>query len=557
VAVAVLFSLLVARLITPMMAAYFLRDAPHREVPDGWLMRRYMGLLGWTLRHRAITLTAGLAIFGASIFSATLLPTEFIPASDTGRVQLTLELPPGARMRDTRAVAREISERLSGIAEVEVVFVSGKEASADVTVGFGSKSDRERSSFAIIDEIEEMLVGIPDVRLNVLGENGARDIAISVLGDDTAATVLAARRLSDAINTLPEVRGASSTASLARPEIQVTPIPGLAAELGVTSSALAQTIRIATLGDTEGNSAKFNAGERQIPVLVRMQRDVREDLFRLQGLRVPSSTGAPIPLGVVADVALTSGPTQIERYDRQYRTTVEADLAQGALLGPATAAVNALGATLDLPEGTRISAGGDAEIMGEVFTQFGLAMGAGILFVYIVLVLLFGSFITPLTILASLPLAIGGAIFALYLYGAGIGLSVVIGFLMLMGIVTKNAIMLVEFALDAMASGAAKDDAMLDAGHKRARPIIMTTIAMTAGMVPSALAIGEGGEFRAPMAVAVIGGLLLSTVLSLVFVPSLFSAVNGLRVRLRRLLSLGVNAPTSRLSGEAHSPAAP
>jgi hydrophobe/amphiphile efflux-1 (HAE1) family protein len=557
VAVAVLFSLLVARLITPMMAAYFLRDAPHREVPDGWLMRRYMGLLGWTLRHRAITLTAGLAIFGASIFSATLLPTEFIPASDTGRVQLTLELPPGARMRDTRAVAREISERLSGIAEVEVVFVSGKEASADVTVGFGSKSDRERSSFAIIDEIEEMLVGIPDVRLNVLGENGARDIAISVLGDDTAATVLAARRLSDAINTLPEVRGASSTASLAGPEIQVTPIPGLAAELGVTSSALAQTIRIATLGDTEGNSAKFNAGERQIPVLVRMQRDVREDLFRLQGLRVPSSTGAPIPLGVVADVALTSGPTQIERYDRQYRTTVEADLAQGALLGPATAAVNALGATLDLPEGTRISAGGDAEIMGEVFTQFGLAMGAGILFVYIVLVLLFGSFITPLTILASLPLAIGGAIFALYLYGAGIGLSVVIGFLMLMGIVTKNAIMLVEFALDAMASGAAKDDAMLDAGHKRARPIIMTTIAMTAGMVPSALAIGEGGEFRAPMAVAVIGGLLLSTVLSLVFVPSLFSAVNGLRVRLRRLLSLGVNAPTSRLSGEAHSPAAP
>ena len=549
VAVAVLFSLLVARLITPMMAAYFLRDAPHVERPDGWLMRRYMRLLGWTLRHRAITLTAGLAIFAGSIFSATLLPTEFIPASDTGRVQLTLELPPGARMEDTRSAAREVTARLDGIPEIEVVFVNGSETSAEITVGLGSKGDRERSSFEILDEIEMRVADIPDLRLYVLGENGARDVSVSVLGDDAASTVLAARRMADAMNALPEVRGASSSASLARPEIQVTPVPGLAAELGVTSSGLAQTIRIATIGDAEGNSAKFDAGDRQIPILVRLERDVREDLFRLQGLRVPSSTGAPVPLGVVADVTLTSGPTQVERYDRQYRTTVEADLEGDALLGPATAAVTALGATLDLPEGTRISPGGDAEIMGEVFTQFGLAMGAGILFVYVVLVLLFGSFVTPVTILASLPLAIGGAIFALYLYGAGIGLSVVIGFLMLMGIVTKNAIMLVEFALDAMAAGTDKAEAVLDAGHKRARPIVMTTIAMTAGMVPSALAIGEGGEFRAPMAVAVIGGLLLSTVLSLVFVPSLFSAVTGLRSRLRRLLSLGVNAPASRLAG--------
>ena len=543
VAVAVLFSLLVARLVTPMMAAYFLRDGTASPEPerDGWLMRRYMALLRWTLAHRAVTLLMGLGIFAGSIYSATLLPTEFIPPQDTGRAQLSIELPPGSRMEDTRAVARAVTERLERIPEVEVVFVNGGETTAEVTVGFGPKGERERSSFAIEDEIGALVADIPDVRLFVMNENGQRDISVSVLGDDAEATARAARVLAEAMNALPEVRGASSAASLVRPEIQITPRPEIAAQLGVTASALAQTIRIATLGDTAGSSAKFTVGDEQVPILVRLERDVREDLFRLVGLRVPTQAGAPVPLGVVAQVALATGPTEVERYDRQYRTTVEADLEGGALLGPATAAVTALTGTLDLPEGTRLQPGGDAEVMGEVFTQFGLAMGAGILFVYVVLVLLFGSFVTPITILLSLPLAIGGAIFALFLYGSGIGLSVVIGFLMLMGIVTKNAIMLVEFALEAIGRGADRHAAMLDAGHKRARPIVMTTIAMTAGMVPSALALGEGGEFRAPMAVAVIGGLILSTILSLVFVPSLFSAVNGLRTRLRRGLGRFVN----------------
>ncbi|MGB3407483.1 MAG: efflux RND transporter permease subunit [Jannaschia sp.] len=544
VAVAVLFSLLVARLITPMMAAYFLRDgiAPEEE-QDGWLMRRYMGLLRWTLKRRTVTLLAGVGIFAASIWSATLLPTEFIPPEDTGRAQLSIELPPGSRMDDTRETARTVTERLESIPEVDVVFVNGAETTATVTIGFGSKTTRERTSFQIIDDIEAAVSDIPDTRLFVMNENGARDITVSVLGDDAAATADAARIVAEAMNALPEVRGASSAAALVRPEIQISPRPELASQMGVTAVALAQTIRIATLGDTAGSSAKFTAGDTQIPILVRMKRDVREDLYRMVGLRVPTASGAMVPLGAVADVRLATGPTQVERYDRQYRTTIEADLEGDALLGPATAAVTALTGTLALPEGTRIQPGGDAEIMGEVFTQFGLAMGAGILFVYVVLVLLFSSFITPVTILASLPLAIGGAIFALYVYGAGIGLSVVIGFLMLMGIVTKNAIMLVEFALEAIARGQTRSAAILDAGHKRARPIIMTTIAMTAGMVPSALALGEGGEFRAPMAVAVIGGLLLSTLLSLVFVPSLFSAVNGLRDRLRRGLARGVNSP--------------
>ncbi|MBW4962162.1 efflux RND transporter permease subunit [Sulfitobacter sp. CW3] len=554
VAVAVLFSLLVARLITPMMAAYFLRDgiAPEEE-KDGFIMRQYMALLGWTLRNRTVTLLLGLGIFAGSIFSATLLPTEFVPPSDQGRSTVSLELPPGSTLDQTRATGREVSMILGEISEITNVFVEGGTSSdtkANVVVNYGQKDTRDRSSFAIEDEMKALLRDLPDVKINVLAENGQRDIQLNVLGDTEAAASAAAIELANQMNGLPDVENAATTASLVRPEIQITPRPQLAAEMGVTSSALASTIRIATLGETDSNVAKFNAGDRQVPILVRLKEDARNDLSRLAGLRVASTTGSPVPISVVADVALSSGPSSIERYDRQYRTSVEADLSPGGLLGPATEQVMALPIALSMPEGTSIQSAGDAEVMGEVFTQFGLAMGAGILLVYVVLVLLFHSFVTPVTILLSLPLAIGGAIFALYLNGSAIGLSVVIGFLMLMGIVTKNAIMLVEFAIEAMKDGATRSQAMLDAGHKRARPIIMTTVAMTAGMVPSALAVGAGGEFRAPMAVAVIGGLLLSTMLSLLFVPSLFSVIDGLKDRIHwgLVAVLGANRPRDAAS---------
>lgn len=551
VAVAVLFSLLVARLITPMMAAYFMRDgiAPEEE-KDGFVMRNYMRLLHWTLGHRALTLLFGALIFAGSIYSATLLPGEFVPASDTGRAVISLELPPGSPLSETRAVARNITTRLDQIPEMQNIFIHGGGASinkATIAINLGSKTTRARSSFDIEDDIEDLLQSVPDVRLNILNENGERAIQISVLGDSEKAASAAAVEIAAQINRSDLIENASTTAALTRPEIQITPHPELAAELGVTAVTLANTIRIATIGDTGENVAKFNAGEQQIPIIVRIEEAVRRDLFLMQGQRVLSSTGKSIPLGVVADIAISTGPTQIERYDRQFRTVVEADLAPGALLGPASNAALAVPIAMNMPEGTSIQSSGDAEVMEDIFTSFALAMGAGILLVYVVLVLLFSSFMTPITILLSLPLAIGGAIFALYIMDYAIGLSVVIGFLMLMGIVTKNAIMLVEFALNAMTDGTDRNTAIADAGHKRARPIIMTTIAMTAGMIPSALALGDGGEFRAPMAVAVIGGLLLSTLLSLLFVPSLFSVINSLKVKGRRGLVtiLGANQPRS------------
>ncbi|WP_394154056.1 efflux RND transporter permease subunit [Loktanella salsilacus] len=547
VAVAVLFSLLVARLITPMMAAYILKDAPnHVAEKDGLIMRGYMRLLAWTLHHRLITMVLGLGIFAGSIYSATLLPSEFIPEADEGRLQVSVELPPGATLAETRTITNDIAARAKDIAEVQNVLVQGgaggNVAKANITVTLGAKDTRERSQFDIEDDLVARLADIPDARINMLAANGQRAVNVAVLGDDLDIVTQAAQNLATQMSGVATIKNITNAASLERPELRITPRPQIAAELGVTASDLASTIRVLTIGDTDANLAKFSIDGRQIPVVVRIAEDSRRNLELLTSQRIPTQTGAPVPLSVVADVTLANGPSSIERYDRETRITLQADLADGAVLGQATNSIFALpGAGSDLPPGVRVQSTGDAEVQGEVFASFGTAMGAGVMLVYVVLVLLFGSFVTPFTILMSLPLAIGGAILALYLTGSAIGLSVVIGFLMLMGIVTKNAIMLVEFALEAMKVGATRTEGMLDAGHKRARPIVMTTIAMAAGMVPSALAFGAGGEFRSPMAVAVIGGLLLSTLLSLIFIPSLFSVIDGGRSRASRLLMRGLN----------------
>ncbi|WP_281277610.1 efflux RND transporter permease subunit [Paracoccus methylarcula] len=530
VAVSVLFSLLVARIITPMLAAYFIRGKVHEaDLPDGLVMRVLMSVLRWTMRHRGLTLLAGLGIFAFSIFSSTLLPTEFVPASDIGRSQIEIEMPPGSTIDETEGSVRDLNRRIAETSEVKSVFAysDGSDVtSARLMINYGKKDDRERSQFDLENELKERLAEVPDMRINFQNEAGQNDLTISVLGETEEASAEAAERLVSAMGELATLEGVRSSASLQRPEIQVSPKPDIAAQLGVTASALATTLRIATLGDTEANLAKFNAGDEQVPIVVRLNEASRNNLMQVRNLRVPSSSGQ-IPLVTVADVTLSAGATEIGRYDRQFRTTVSANLADGALLGPVSAEVANLQQQVELPPGTSIQPAGDAEIMGEVFSAFGTAMGAGIMLVYVVLVLLFHNFVTPVTILLSLPLAIGGAILALFVTGNSISMAVVIGFLMLMGIVTKNSIMLVEFALTSMAAGTPKREAILDAVHKRARPIVMTTIAMTAGMVPSALATGEGGEFRAPMAIAVIGGLLLSTLLSLLFVPSLFSVIHG------------------------------
>jgi multidrug efflux pump subunit AcrB len=352
-----------------------------------------------------------------------------------------------------------------------------------------------------------------------------------VTGVDSNIVDNVANELATQMKRIPIISDVISETALDRPELRIQPRADLAARLGVSTESLSQTIRVATIGDVGPALAKFDAGDRLVPIRVQLEDAARGNLNTLEQLRVPLGEHGEkggVPLSVVADIKLDQGPTSINRYDRERQATVAADLVGAAALGDATKKIAELPVMKSLPKGVRVNTSGDAESLNELSEGFATAITAGLMMVYAVLVLLFGTFLQPITILFSLPLSIGGAIGALLLTGKQLTIPVWIGILMLMGIVTKNAIMLVEFAIETIHAGKPRDVAMIDAGMKRARPIVMTTIAMAAGMIPSALAVGAGGEFRSPMALAVIGGLVFSTILSLVFVPAMFMVMDDI-----------------------------
>ncbi|CAM3210479.1 MULTISPECIES: efflux RND transporter permease subunit [Methylobacterium] len=543
IAAAVFMSLLVARLITPLLAAYFLRDHGPDHTTDGIVMRGYTRLVAWSVRHKFITLILGIACFAGSIASTGLLPAGFLPAEDQARTLFVLELPPGARLPDTVKLSDAIEQKIRALPEVKSVFVDGgrqlpgkKEVRlATLTINLTPKNTRHRTQKQVDAEIAAILREEPDIRFWALRESGQRDMALIIAGPDKAVVADVAAKLQREAAQIPHLVNVMSTAPLDRTEIRIRPKPGVAADLGVSTDTIAETVRVGTIGDIGMNLAKFNATDRQVPIRVQLPESLRGRLSELETLKVPVKGGAAVPLATVADISLGQGPTGIDRYDRSVRVAIEGDMQGTDALAELIKQVMNLPTAKNLPPGVTISQTGDAEVMGEVFEGFALAMGAGLMMVFGVLILLFGNFLQPLTILFSLPLSIGGAILALLICNMPISMPVVIGILMLMGVVTKNAIMLVDFAVEQIHAGVDRTTAIVDAGRKRARPIVMTTIAMAAGMVPSAMAFGIGGEFRAPMAVAVIGGLIVSTVLSLVFVPAIFVLMDDLSRLLGRL----------------------
>ncbi len=563
VAAAVFFSLLVARLVTPLLSAYFMRSKGHVE-EEGALLRGYTRLVSWSVRHRVATVTLGLIIFAGSVGSFYLLPNGFIPAEDDGRALLAVELPPGSKLEDTRAVTAKVARQISARPDVKSVFVNGgillggteEVRKATLILTLTPKRERTITQAEIKQEIGRELAGIPDIRYYFVEDDGQRQFQLVVTGSDGEQVNKTAADLTSQAKRIPVIANAVSTAELDRPELRVYPRTEIAAELGVSTEAISEAVRIATIGDIGANLAKFDVGDRQVPIRVQLDERARESRHVLEGLKLTTSSGTAVPLTTLARVEFGQGPTSIDRYDRRRRIVLGADLVGDTPLGQAVEAVKALPAAKNLPPGVELKEFGAAEIMGEVFESFEQAMGAGLMMVYAVLVLLFSSFLQPITILFSLPLSIGGAIVALALTSKPISLPVVIGILMLMGIVTKNAIMLVDFAVEEMRRGVPRTEAIVDAGRKRARPIVMTTIAMIGGMLPSALALDLGGEFRAPMAIAVIGGLISSTVLSLLFVPAVFALMDDIARSLWSLFSRFVG-PTDEPDAEertvAHS----
>jgi hydrophobe/amphiphile efflux-1 (HAE1) family protein len=553
VSVQVLFSLLCARFITPMLAAYFIKPRQHAERPDGFTIRLYTRLLRWSVRHRFTTVAIGLVLFAASIYGLQLLSSGFLPASDTARSMLIVELPPGSQLIDTEATTEAIVKRLRARSDVESVFVDGGRAvgadirKASLTISYVPKTKRAHSQNELETIISRDLADIPDIRYWFLDDNGQRNVTFIVSGADNGTVANVASELTAQMRRLPTVTNVISTATLNRPELRIYPRRDLAVRLGVSTESLSETIRVATIGDVGPALAKFDAGDRVVPIRVLLEESARADPQVLEQIRVPSPRSGGVPLMALVDIRFEDGPIGISRYDRQPQASVEADLVGGAALSQVSDAVKALPVMKNLPPGIKVTEGGDAELQADLFEGFGSSMRNGLMMVYAVLALLFGSLLQPLTILFSLPLSIGGAILGLIVTNLPLSTPVVIGILMLMGIVTKNAIMLVDFAIEGMHRGIDRTTAIIEAGQKRARPIIMTTIAMAAGMTPSALAFGAGGELRSPMAIAVIGGLLVSTLLSLVFVPAFFTLMDDLGYWGFRMLG--------RVVGKADEPA--
>ena len=534
VAVAVFFSLLVARLITPMMAAYLFRSHGHEEERDGFVMRAYTWLLQRTLRWRWITLALGLAFAVGSIMSASTLPQGFMPPDDQSRLVASIELPAGVSLDETARVTDRAMRELKQIPEVKDVFVLGGTSPtgtlelrrAKMTVHLVRKTERNRSQKQLETVVAGVLSKIPDIRYYFVNDRGERELAVGIQGNDGDAVNRVAMELVSGMRKDPIYSNPTAATAMDRPEIRITPKLDVAADLGVTPETISEAVRVATIGDNAGNLAKFKDGLRQIPIRVQLDITSRADPATLADMRVPTAAGKTVPLSAVADIAFGQGPSAVERYDRERRVTVGSAMAPGHATGEGLNHLMALVAQKQLPAGVHLQSTGDTEIQAEVFAGFAQAMGAGIMMVFVVLILLLGNIFRPITILATLPLSIAGVVLALQASQNSVSMPVVIGILMLMGIVTKNAIMLVDFAVEREKHGVPQYEAVIDAGRKRARPIVMTTIAMVAGMIPAAMASGEGGEFRAPMAIAVIGGLIVSTLLSLIFIPSFYTIMD-------------------------------
>jgi multidrug efflux pump subunit AcrB len=553
-AIAVFFSLVVARMLTPMMSAYLLRAPKALTAGEPRWIEAYLQGARWCLGHRRITLGLATGFFGLGLFLASTLPDTFIPPNDGAQTQVSVTLPPGSTLDTTLTLAEQAREIVGRNPHARTVFtaiggsrsdsgpdeggpVAANERNAVLTVSLSNRDERPSLAQQQIEQqLREALAVLPGARVKVGDGDSGENYVMTLDGDDGRVLTDTAAKVERELRTIPGIGAVISTASLVQPELVVRPDFARAADLGVTSSAIAETLRVATAGDHNPQLAKLNLSERQVPVVVKLAGPARQDIDTLRQLPVPGAHG-PVPLENVATLEVGSSPIEITRRDRSRNINLEVEL-NDRPLGEVEEAALSLPSVQKLPPGIRQGASGDAEDMAELATGFGLAMLTGVLCIYGVLVLLFKNFVQPLTILAALALSVPGAFVALYATGSSMSMPSMIGLIMLMGIATKNSILLVDYAVIARRQhGLGAADAAIDACRKRARPIVMTTLAMGAGMLPAALGWGGDPSFRAPMAIVVIGGLISSTVLSLLVVPVVIACVDdfmqSLRMRLR------------------------
>ncbi len=546
VAVSTMFSTLVATTMTPMLSAYLLKAKPGRsshavasqfrdELEQAYTTRRrrpqpYRSLLSWALRHRVVTLLLALAFFIGSLQLVPYIPKGLFDSGDTGLSTVSVELPPGSTLQDTEVVLQAATARLLANPAVSTVLAQATTVNSGLIYANLVPKAERLHQYEFEQAMRPVFQAIPGARIAFRSQGAggsSKDLSIILKSQNPESLMTTAAALEAQMRELPGLVDVTSSLSLVRPELIVEPDPQRAADLGVSVQAIARTASLATIGDNESNLPKFNLPDRQIPIRTQIAPEARQDLETLRNLRVPSASGQLVPLASVATLRLGSGPATLERFDRARQVSLDANL-QGISLGDAVVAVRSLPAMSPLPPEVAEEPAGDARIMRDVFTRFLTALGASVLSIYAILVLLYSNFLYPLAILMALPLSIGGALLGLLVTQKELGLFALIGIVLLMGLVTKNAILLVDFTLVALRDGKPRFQALIEAGVSRLRPILMTSISTIAGMMPIALEFGADGEVRSPMAIAVIGGFTTSTLLTLIVVPAIFTYIDGL-----------------------------
>ncbi len=540
VAVSTIFSTFVARMVTPMMGAYLLKDKKHdegakqhkRKSSPSSKKRRfqpYKSLLKWALRHRLITLAIALAFFIASLMLIPAIPKGFVDDGDVGISTVSIELPPGSTLEDINKVATQGTNLIRQNPAVESVLATEEIKSATLTVKLKPKEERKVSQKEFEVQIRPLFQQIAGARISVQSEGpggDGKELSIVLRSENPDALLKAADALEKQMRSVPGLVEVSSTASLVKPEILIIPDPQRAADLGVTVQAIARTASLATIGDNEANLAKYNLSDRQIPIRVQIDPKARADINTIKNLQVPTQNNTLVPLIAVADIRFGSGPATVNRFDRARQVAVQANL-QGIALGEGVNAVNKLPAFTNLPPGVTQQSSGGAKIMAEIFSRFGTALGLALMSIYAILVLLYNNFLYPIAIMMALPFCLGGALVALMVAQKPLGIYALIGIVLLMGVVTKNSILLVDYAIVNLQEGKKQREALLEAGLSRLRPILMTSLATIAGIIPLALGIGAGAEVRQPMGVAILGGFTTSTLLTLVVVPVIFTYIDS------------------------------
>jgi hydrophobe/amphiphile efflux-1 (HAE1) family protein len=552
VAVSTFFSTLVARMVTPMMGAYLLQDnrgkvektkgkgkrkfsflsrffSPSLPPSSRRRFQPYKSLLKWSLNHRIITIAIAVAFFIGSVMLIPLIPKGFVDGGDIGISIISVELPPGSTLADTNKAVTQLTNIVRKNTVVENVLATQDINSATLTVKLKSKEERKISQLEFEQQIRPDFAQIAGARISFQSASavgGRKDLTVVLQSENPQELLQVADNVEREMRNIPGLVEVTSTASIVKPEILVIPNPQRAADLGVTVQAIARTASLATIGDNDASLAKFNLPDRQIPIRVQIDPKARQDIETIKNLQVPRTGGGIVPLNSVADIRFGSGPATINRFDRQRQVSVESNL-ENISLGNALNATNQIPALQNLPLGVTRRSAGDAKIMADIFGKFGIALGIAVMMIYGILVLLYNNFLYPIAIMAALPFCLGGTLVALLVAQKALGLYALIGVVLLLGIVTKNSILLVDYTLINLAAGESLHHSLVDAGVSRLRPILMTSFATIAGIIPLALGLGAGAEVRQPMGIAILGGFTTSTLLTLLVVPVLFSYIEN------------------------------